>query len=179
MSDTKTFRHENFEYMKRRLPSLNALRAFESAARHLSFTRAADELNVTQAAISHQVKALEDQIGIMLFQRRNRQLILTDAGQTLLPDLIDAFDAMDSALARVKRRDQAGILIVATMDSLAAAWLMPRPIYNRKLFISNRWLSFHRALCELDTKFLTRWTSLRLNHGPVPGHLSKTILRKQ
>jgi LysR family glycine cleavage system transcriptional activator len=112
--------------MKRRLPSLNALRAFEAAARHLSFTKAADELNVTQAAISHQVKALEDQIGIHLFLRRNRQLILTDAGQTLLPDLIDAFDAMDTALARVKRRDQAGILTVATMDSLAAAWLMPR-----------------------------------------------------
>jgi len=112
--------------MQRRLPSLNALRAFEAAARHLSFTKAADELNVTQAAVSHQVKALEDQIGIQLFLRRNRQLILTDAGQTLLPDLIGAFDAMDTALARVKRRDQAGILIVATMDSLAAAWLMPR-----------------------------------------------------
>lgn len=112
--------------MQRRLPSLNALRAFEAAARHLSFTKAADELNVTQAAISHQVKALEDQIGIQLFLRRNRQLILTDAGQTLLPDLIEAFDAMDTALARVKRRDQAGILTVATMDSLAAAWLMPR-----------------------------------------------------
>ena len=85
--------------MQRRLPSLNALRAFEAAARHLSFTRAADELHVTQAAISHQVKTLEEQIGILLFQRRNRQLILTDAGQTLLPDLIAAFDAMDSALA--------------------------------------------------------------------------------
>jgi len=112
--------------MQRRLPSLNALRAFESAARHLSFTRAADELHVTQAAVSHQVKALEEQIGILLFLRRNRQLILTDAGQTLLPDLIAAFDAMDRALARVKRRDQAGILTIATMDSLAAAWLMPR-----------------------------------------------------
>lgn len=112
--------------MKRRLPSLNALRAFEAAARHLSFTRAADELSVTQAAISHQVKALEDQIGMPLFQRRNRQLILTDAGQSLLPDLTDAFDRMDAALARTKRRDEAGLLTVATMDSLATAWLMPR-----------------------------------------------------
>ena len=62
-------------FMSRRLPSLNALRAFEAAARHLSFTRAADELNVTQAAVSHQIKSLEEQIGLMLFLRRNRQLI--------------------------------------------------------------------------------------------------------
>ena len=112
--------------MPRRLPSLNALRAFEAAARHLSFTRAADELHVTQAAISHQVKALEEQIGLTLFQRRNRNLILTDVGQALLPDMSDAFDQMDAALARIKRRDQAGVLTVATMDSLAATWLMPR-----------------------------------------------------
>ena len=59
-------------FMSRRLPSLNALRAFEAAARHLSFTRAADELNVTQAAVSHQIKSLEEQIGLMLFLRRNR-----------------------------------------------------------------------------------------------------------
>lgn len=118
--------NEKLTQMTRHLPSLNALRAFESAARHLSFTRAADELYVTQAAISHQVKSLEEQIGLQLFLRRNRHLILTDAGQTLLPDLMAAFDAMDTALARVKRRDQAGILTIATLDSLAATWLMPR-----------------------------------------------------
>ncbi len=112
--------------MKRRLPSLNALRAFEAAARHLSFTRAADELAVTQAAISHQIKGLEEQIGMPLFQRRNRSLILTRAGQMLLPDMTDAFDRMDSSLSKIKRQDEAGILTVSTMDSLAATWLMPR-----------------------------------------------------
>lgn len=112
--------------MKRRLPSLNALRAFEAAARHLSFTRAADELSVTQAAISHQIKGLEEQIGMQLFQRRNRNLILTNAGQQLLPDMTESFDLMDGAIARLKRRDEAGILTVSTMDSLAATWLMPR-----------------------------------------------------
>lgn len=71
--------------MARRLPPLNALRAFEAAARHLSFTRAADELNVTQAAVSHQVKTLEEQIGLPLFRRLSRGLVLTDEGQTLFP----------------------------------------------------------------------------------------------
>ena len=78
--------------MRRRLPPLNALRAFESAARNLSFTKAAEELNVTQAAISHQVKGLEDWFGIPLFRRMNRALLLTDAGQMLLPSVSEGFD---------------------------------------------------------------------------------------
>ena len=73
--------------MARRLPPLNALRAFEAAARHLSFTKAAEELFVTQAAISHQVKALEEVLGVQLFRRLNRRLILTDPGQSYLPPL--------------------------------------------------------------------------------------------
>lgn len=79
----------------RKLPPLNALRAFEAAARHLSFTRAAEELFVTQAAISHQVKGLEEWLGLDLFRRRNRSLLLTDPGQTYLPVLRDALDAID------------------------------------------------------------------------------------
>ena len=67
--------------MARRLPPLNALRAFEAGARHLSFTRAAEELHVTQAAVSHQIKALEEHLGVRLFRRLNRALLLTDAGQ--------------------------------------------------------------------------------------------------
>lgn len=113
-------------FMTRHLPSLNALRAFEAAARLLSFTNAANELNVTQAAISHQVKALEDQMGIPLFIRRNRHLVLTDAGRALLPDISASLDRMSAAVARVRREDNAGLLTVATMDSLAATWLMPR-----------------------------------------------------
>ncbi|MDA0998687.1 MAG: transcriptional regulator GcvA [Proteobacteria bacterium] len=112
--------------MSRRLPPLNGLRAFEAAARHLSFTRAAEELHVTQAAISHQIKSLEAQLGLMLFQRRNRRLILTEPGQTLLPAFTGAFDALETAIQSVQRRDRAGILTVATMDSIAAVWLLPR-----------------------------------------------------
>jgi len=70
--------------MSKALPSLNGLRAFEAAARHLNFTRAAEELNVTQAAVSHQIKGLEERLGQPLFRRLNRKLLLTDAGQTLL-----------------------------------------------------------------------------------------------
>ncbi len=112
--------------MSRHLPSLNGLRAFEAAARHLSFTRAAGELNVTQAAVSHQVKTLEERLGLPLFRRKNRQLILTEAGQTLLPAMTDALDGMEAAIGRIQRDDESGILTVATMDSIAATWLMPR-----------------------------------------------------
>ena len=87
--------------MARRLPSLNGLRAFEAAARHLSFTRAAEELSVTQAAVSHQVKTLEEQIGLPLFRRLNRALILTDEGQTLFPAVRGALDALAEAVDRL------------------------------------------------------------------------------
>jgi LysR family glycine cleavage system transcriptional activator len=109
-----------------RLPSLNAMRAFEAAARHLSFSRAADELHVTKAAVSHQVKALEDELGLPLFRRLNRALMLTDAGQTLYPAVSEALAIMGTAVARLKRQDQAGGLTVTMLDSFAAIWLVPR-----------------------------------------------------
>src|SRR5215813_9858762 len=87
--------------MARSLPPLNALRAFESAARHLSFTLAAQELHVTQAAVSHQVKALEARLGVKLFRRLSRGLLLTDEGQSLLPGLRDGFDRLAQAVERV------------------------------------------------------------------------------
>lgn len=112
--------------MARRLPSLNGLRAFEAAARHLSFTKAAEELNVTQAAVSHQVKALEERLGLQLFKRGNRSLLLTDAGQAYLPALREAFDAIALATDRVTLRSQEGPLRISSLNSLAAKWLMPR-----------------------------------------------------
>ena len=112
--------------MARRLPPLNALRAFEAAARHLSFTKAAQELHVTQAAISHQVKGLEDILGIQLFRRLNRRLVLTDAGQSYLPPLRDAFDAMDLATRRLHAREEAGALKITVLPSFASTWLLPR-----------------------------------------------------
>ncbi|VDZ63113.1 Glycine cleavage system transcriptional activator GcvA (plasmid) [Klebsiella aerogenes] len=79
--------------MSKRLPPLNALRVFDAAARHLSFTRAADELFVTQAAVSHQIKSLEDFLGLKLFRRRNRSLLLTEEGQSYFQDIKEIFFA--------------------------------------------------------------------------------------
>jgi len=112
--------------MTRRLPTLNALRAFEAAARHLSFTKAAAELNVTQAAISHQVKALEEQLGLPLFRRLNRRLLLTDAGQTYVTRLTEAFDDIAEATEQVTSGPGSGSLRISTLPSLAAKWLLPR-----------------------------------------------------
>ena len=84
--------------MGRRLPPLNAVRAFEAAARHLSFTRASEELNVTQAAVSHQVKALEDRLGVLLFRRLNRGLLLTDAGSLYRKELEDIRAELDRVM---------------------------------------------------------------------------------
>ena len=110
----------------RRLPPLKAVRTFEAAARHLSFTRAADELHVTQAAVSHQIKALEEWLGVTLFRRQTRGVLLTDAGRAYLPALTDALDAIDRATRDLLRRDQAGILTISSLGSFAAKWLVPR-----------------------------------------------------
>mgnify|MGYP003700689721 FL=1 len=112
--------------MARKLPPLNALRAFEAAARQLSFTKAAAELNVTQAAISHQVKTLEEHLGLPLFRRLNRRLVLTEAGQLYLPVLREAFDAMAAGTARLGQEREGGALNISVLPSFAAKWLLPR-----------------------------------------------------
>ena len=112
--------------MARRLPPLNAVRAFEAAARHLSFTKAAKELHVTQAAISHQVKALEAYLGIKLFRRLNRALVLTEEGQTYLPPVKRIFDHLYDATRRLTENEARGKLTVSVIPSLAARWLVPR-----------------------------------------------------
>jgi LysR family transcriptional regulator, glycine cleavage system transcriptional activator len=112
--------------MPRKLPPLNALRAFEAAARHLSFTKAAEELHVTQAAISHQVKALEQHLGLALFRRLNRRLVLTESGQLYLPVLRDAFDAIAVGTGRLGQDGDGGALHVSVLPSFAAKWLLPR-----------------------------------------------------
>ena len=112
--------------MARRLPPLNALRAFEAAARHLSFTKAAAELFVTQAAISHQVKALEASLGVQLFRRYNRRLMLTDAGQGYLPPLRDALDQIAAATEKLHHQEETNSLKVSVLPSFAAKWLLPR-----------------------------------------------------
>jgi LysR family glycine cleavage system transcriptional activator len=112
--------------MTARLPSLNGLRAFEAAARHLSFTNAASELNVTQTAISHQIRRLEEELGIRLFVRQNRALTLTPEAKDYLPGIRAAFNDLRLATDRLLRKDNAHVLTVSTLASLAAKWLLPR-----------------------------------------------------
>jgi LysR family glycine cleavage system transcriptional activator len=112
--------------MNRRLPPLNSLKTFEAAARHLSFTRAADELFVTQAAVSHQVKALEDFLSMKLFLRRNRSLLLTEEGQSYYLDLKDIFRSIQDATERLLAKGAKGALTVALPPSFAIQWLVPR-----------------------------------------------------
>lgn len=112
--------------MSRRLPPLNALKAFEAAARNLSFTRAAEELFVTQAAISHQIKGLEEFLGIKLFRRRNRSLLLTEEGQSYFLEIKDIFSAISDATERLLARSAKGALTVSLQPSFAIQWLVPR-----------------------------------------------------
>jgi LysR family glycine cleavage system transcriptional activator len=107
-------------------PPLTAMRYFEAAARHRSLTKAAAELNVTHSAISHQIKALETWMGVPLFHRQNRSLRLTEAGQSLLPPVSEAFRQMGEAARRIRSRESSGPLIISALPSFAAKWLMPR-----------------------------------------------------
>jgi len=112
--------------MPRRLPQLNALKAFEAAARHVSFTHAAAELCVTQGAVSHQVKALESELGIKLFNRERQRLIITEAGRDYLAAVRDAFDRIAMATERLAQRQSSGMLTVSTSPDFAAKWLVHR-----------------------------------------------------
>ncbi len=112
--------------MLKPLPPLNALRAFEAAARHLSFTKGAAELNVTQGAVSHQVKALEDRLGFKLFLRRHQGLVLTEAGQDCQLFVREAFDRLATGFDSILAKDDAGILTVSVSPNFASKWLVSR-----------------------------------------------------
>jgi LysR family transcriptional regulator, glycine cleavage system transcriptional activator len=112
--------------MVARFRSLNGLRAFEAAARHLSFTVAAAELNVTQTAISHQIRRLEAELGIRLFVRQSRTLALTPEAREYLPGIRAAFNDLRLATDRLLRKDDDRVLTVSTLASFAAKWLLPR-----------------------------------------------------
>jgi DNA-binding transcriptional LysR family regulator len=109
-----------------RLPSLNALRCFEAAARSGSFSRAAEELNVTQSAVSHQVRQLEQWFGLTLFDRLGRQTVPTAKGQELARSLAEAFDIMAAACRRLQQSDAGPALTIAALPSFATIWLIPR-----------------------------------------------------
>jgi LysR family transcriptional regulator of beta-lactamase len=146
--------------MTRQLP-LNALRAFESSARHLSFTRAARELNVTQAAVSQQVRALEDRLGATLFKRLPKGLAMTDEGLALLPVLTDAFDKIDAVLRRFEGGHFHEVLTVGVVGTFAVGWLMPRlaqfradhPFVELRVLTHNNVVDFTSEGLDLAIRF--------------------------
>jgi LysR family glycine cleavage system transcriptional activator len=120
--------------MNRRFPSLNALRTFEAAARHLSFSIAAEELNVTQAAVSRQIKVLEDDLGTQLFHRMIRAVELTDAGTRLFPPVREAFNQLETAANQVWGNKGSGILTISVLPTFSLKWLMPRLLDFAELY---------------------------------------------
>ena len=154
--------------MSRRLPPLNALRAFEAAARHLSFTRAADELHVTQTAISHQIKALEERLGVRLFRRLPRGLLLTEEAQRYLPPVRDAFDRIAAATEQLAAGGSGGRLTVSVLPSFAAKWLVPRlgrfraahPDLDLRISASSQLVDFARDDVDI---------AIRMGRGRYPG----------
>ena len=160
--------------MSRRLPPLNGLRAFEAAARHLSFTKAAEELNVTPGAISHQVKALEGMVGQPLFHRRTRALLLTEAGQRALPALREGFDRLAEGAAAMSRRADSGVLTISTSPSTAGRWLVPRldDFYSANPGID---IHLHATLDVVDFDRDDIDAAIRYGGGRYPG-LHATLL---
>ena len=154
--------------MSRRLPPLGALRAFEAAARHLSFTKAAEELHVTQAAVSHHIKALEQELGLPLFRRFNRRLALTDAGQKYLPPLRDAFELMSVATRRIRDDESSGQLRISTLSSFATKWLIPRlPRFRERQPDIDPMISTSYGLVDFRLEEVD--VAIRLGRGNYPG----------
>lgn len=160
--------------MPDRLPPLTALRAFDAAARHMSFARAADELNVTPAALSFQIKSLEEHLGQPLFRRLNRAVELTEAGRALAPGAADGFQTLTSAWRAVRRLQNTTTLNVTAGPAFTAKWLAPR-LYE-----------FARAYPEIDLRFsaslrmmdFTRDevdVAVRFGYGPDPGLYSMPL----
>src|SRR5690625_3373839 len=161
--------------MARQIPPLNALRAFEAAARHLSFTKAAQELNVTQAAISHQIRGLEARLGIQLFQRNKAGLSLTEPARSYLPALVEAFDLMDRATRRLTQHGQEGALRVSALPSFAARWLLPRLLrFRDKHPDIDILISANERLSDLEREGLD--VGLRFGAGFYPGLVSHRLM---
>jgi LysR family glycine cleavage system transcriptional activator len=164
--------------MSRRLPPLNALRAFEAAARHLSFLKAGEELHVTPGAISQQVKALEEWLAVPLFRRQPRGVLLTDAGQTYWPVLRDLFDRLEAATQRILRDEATHLLTVSTLPSFAARWLIPRLG------------ALHRALPHLEVRVVAAGdlanfvtdevdVAIRFGRGSWPGLRAEFLMAEE
>ena len=154
--------------MARRVYPLNSLRAFEASARHLSFVKAAEELYVTPAAISHQVKRLEEYLGVQLFRRLPRGLLLAETGQVLLSELREVFLRLDKAMERVLESDSRGALTISVAPMFAVKWLVPRlqkfdalhPDIDLRMSSSLGVIDFQRDAFD---------AAVRLGRGQYPG----------
>jgi LysR family glycine cleavage system transcriptional activator len=163
------------DFMARKLPPLNSLKSFESSGRLLSFTLAAQELNVTQAAISHQIKVIEDFLGVSLFYRLPRKLALTDQGKALLPEVIDAFDTLASAIGTVSKDPDNSLLSVRLAPSFAAKWLSPKlkyfwlqnPEIDLSLFHAHAAVDFDRENIDIAVTY---------GKGDWPGVVTEKLL---
>ncbi len=164
--------------MRRRLPPLSALRAFEAAARHGSFKQAAEELAVTPTAVSHHIRALEAYSDLALFERRTRKVVLTDAGAQLYPVLRDGFDAFAEVLERLtRRRSRAQVTISATI-ALTARWLVPRMAAFRALHPNiDLQLQASDDLANLEAAGVD--IAIRYGAGPYPGFVVTPLFSDQ
>lgn len=150
------------------LPPLTALRAFDAAARHMSFAKAASELNVTPAALSFQIKSLEDHLGAPLFRRLNRAVELTDAGRALAPDTKAAFEQLTTGWRAAKRTQEHQSLTVTAGPAFTAKWLAPR-LYEFAQSHPEIELRFSAALRVMDFARDNIDVAIRFGFGPDPG----------
>ena len=158
-----------------RLPPLSAIRAFEAAARHGSFTKAAEELGMTQAAVSYQVKLLEDRVGTPLFLRQPRRVVLSEAGKRLAPAVADAFQRLNVAFANLRETDE-NVLSVTAVNTVCTNWLVPRlgrfqmahPNIAVRLEVSHRVVDFAREDFDIGIRGGKGiWPGLKA-HNAVP-----------
>jgi LysR family glycine cleavage system transcriptional activator len=151
------------------------LRAFEAAARLLSFKRAAEELNVTPTAISHQVRQLEEAIGIRLFERRTRQVLLTAEGQVLLPVLREGFDAFARVIEALSRKQRRKTVTLSATPAFAAKWLVPR-IADFRASRPDIDLTLLATLEVVDLDSGAADLALRYGNGPYPGLIAEPLV---
>jgi len=159
----------------RRLPPLTALRAFEAAARHLSFKHAAAELSLTPTAISHQVRQLEERLGVPLFVRGTRRVDLTPAGQSLYPALRDGFDAMARAVQVVRPHPRPRSIALSTTMAFASRWLLPR-LARFAASHPGIALHLHTSDAPVDLSGGTAQLAVRYGPGRYPGLSSTPLL---
>lgn len=154
--------------MSDRLPPLTALRAFEAAARHMSFAKAADELNVTPAALSFQIKSLEEHLGTPVFRRLNRAVALTEAGETLAPGCQDAFRTLTAAWGSTLRLQDTKTLTVTAGPAFTAKWMAPR-LYEFAQRHPDIELRFSASLRRMDFERDQIDVAIRFGVGPDEG----------